>query len=291
MPRTIDEGFRDFLPKLTPLFWESEAARRHRNSIDLCLRSNFNRQRFFRSGSFGNGTSIAGFSDVDYFAVIPNENLKPNSRATLIQIRNVLKRRFPFTSIRMNRPTVTVSFGNRVSETTEIVPACFISKTNKGLSVYEIPDYFGGWIRSSPDTHTAYVQQIDRKLGGKAKPLVRFMKAWKYYCQVPISSFYLELQVVRYAAQESEIIYDIDLTRLFRLLHNKELARMVDPMGISGYINPCSTERNLHIAKSKLRTVLTRALRAQEAAAKDKTAVVFHWWRLVFGGKFPRYYK
>ena len=247
-------------------------------------------QRFFRSGSFGNGTSIAGFSDVDYFAVIPPENFKPNSRATLIQIRNVLKRRFPFTSIRVNRPTVTVSFGNRVSETTEIVPACFIGKTNKGLSVYEIPDYLGGWMRSSPDAQTAYVQQIDRKLGGKVRPLIRFIKAWKYYRQVPISSFYLELQVVRYAAGESEIIYDIDLTRLFRLLHNKELARMVDPMGISGYINPCLTQKNLHIAKSKLYTALIRAVKAQDAA-KGKTAIAFHWWKHVFGGKFPSYYK
>ena len=31
---------------------------------------------FFRSGSFGYGTSVSAYSDVDYFAVIPSVNLK-----------------------------------------------------------------------------------------------------------------------------------------------------------------------------------------------------------------------
>jgi hypothetical protein len=58
MPRTIDEGFRDFLAGLTPSDLESEKAQKHRASIESCLKNNFTLKRFFRTGSFGNGTSI-----------------------------------------------------------------------------------------------------------------------------------------------------------------------------------------------------------------------------------------
>ena len=71
MPRTVDEGFRDFLKKLTPSSYESDAARRHRASIEQCIKSNFGLRRFWRTGSFGNGTSVSGYSDVDYMASIP----------------------------------------------------------------------------------------------------------------------------------------------------------------------------------------------------------------------------
>src|SRR5258708_3949048 len=71
MPRTVDEGFRDFLSRLTPSSYESAAATAHRASIEARLKNDFGLRRFFRTGSFGNGTSISGYSDVDYFASLP----------------------------------------------------------------------------------------------------------------------------------------------------------------------------------------------------------------------------
>lgn len=41
MSRTIDEGFRDFLTKLTPSSYESDAAKSHRNSIKTRLELDF----------------------------------------------------------------------------------------------------------------------------------------------------------------------------------------------------------------------------------------------------------
>ena len=58
IPRTVDEGFRDFLTRLTPSGGETAAATAHRKSIEQCIRANFGLVRFLRTGSFGNGTSI-----------------------------------------------------------------------------------------------------------------------------------------------------------------------------------------------------------------------------------------
>ena len=289
MPRTINEGFRDFLSKLTPTETESQAAKRHRISIEQCLKANFGLSRFFRTGSFGNGTSISGYSDVDYFASIPTKSLKDNSDSTLREVRNALDKRFPDTGVRVNSPAVLVPFGNKISEYTEVVPADYVKK-QKSLYIYDIPDGNGKWKKSSPDAHNAYVTYVNKKLGFKVKPLIRFLKAWRYYRNVSISSFYLELQATRYAAGEKTIIYSIDITNFLGFLYKNNLSRMIDPMEISGYISPCATVTQLEDAKSKLASAYSRAIKAREAEQNEKIKDAFYWWNLVFDNKFPNYY-
>ncbi|PIX81674.1 MAG: hypothetical protein COZ34_02045 [Candidatus Pacebacteria bacterium CG_4_10_14_3_um_filter_34_15] len=62
MPRTIEEGFRDFHDNLKIVKTESESVKNHRASIKACMESNFSMNRFFRTGSIGigNGTNING---------------------------------------------------------------------------------------------------------------------------------------------------------------------------------------------------------------------------------------
>lgn len=290
MPRTISEGFTDFLSTLTPSSTETEAAKSHRASIMACLKNNFGVQRFFRTGSFGNGTSISGYSDVDYFTSIPAQHQRQNSTTMLTTVRNALDTRFPLTGVRVDCPAVKVPFGRVPQESTEVVPAYAIATQNNSV-IYHIPDCSGGWMRSSPELHNGYVQYVDQQKGEKVKSLIRFIKAWKYYRQVPISSFYLELRVAKYASEETAIVYDIDVKRIFALLSRIELASIQDPMNISGYIPACSSQVQLEDAKVKLRTALSRAEKAVDANQRGKTAEAFDWWRLVYDNCFPTYYR
>jgi hypothetical protein len=289
MPRSIDEGFRDFLLKLTPSGTESQAAKSHRASIEACLTNNFGLKRFVRIGSFGNGTSISGYSDVDYLACLPTDQLTQVSTSSLTKVRNALDTRFPNTGVGVSCPAVVVPFGTTRSETTEIVPADYVREGN-GYKLYDIADCAGGWVNASPDAHNAYVRWTDEKLGGKVKPLIRFIKAWKYFRSVPISSFYLELRVAKYASEEKSIIYDYDVRNVFKLLWDGQLASMQDPMGVSGYINPCRSDVALADALSKLQTAYTRAEKAREESSKGKIPDAFYWWRLLYNDVFPTYY-
>ena len=292
MPRTVAEGFRDFLVSLTPSSVESGASTSHRASLEACLKSNFVLPRLFRTGSFGNGTSISGYSDVDYFASFGRDELSANSSYTLTRVRDCLDRRFPNTGVRVNCPAVKVPFGNVTSEMTEIVPAdCVTVQGNKKYLVYDIPDCEGGWMRSSPDAHNDYVRWIDNKLTGKVKPLIRFVKAWKFFCQVPISSFYLELRIAKYARSEESILYEYDVQRIFDLLYRNNLANLQDPMGVSGYIRPCKTEAMLEDARSKVLTASVRADKALDAYKKNDFKEAFHYWDLLWDRRFPSYYK
>lgn len=290
MPRTIDEGFRDFLPKLTPTASETEAAKSHRASIEARLKRDFGLLRFFRIGSFGNGTSISGYSDVDYLASLGRDKLTDNSTYSLGKVRDSLDDRFPNTGVRVSCPAVVVPFGNTKSETTEVVPGDYIKEEN-GHKVYDIPDCRGGWMRASPDAHNSYVSNINDKLNGKVKPLIRFIKAWKCFRDVPISSFYLELRVAKYATGESAIIYDIDVKNVLCRLRDSKLADMQDPMGVSGYISACKSDALYKDAMSKLETAATRAEKAREAAEKGNISEAFDYWRLLFNNEFPTYYR
>ena len=289
MAKTVDNGFRKFHGTLLPTLEESQAAKSHRASIDTCLKNKFGTTRFFRTGSFGNGTSIRCYSDVDYFACIPTKNLEQNSVTTLQEIRDVLLERFPNRDIYIRPPAVKVCFGTDASESTEIVPADFIERDKDGNHIYEIANGNGdgGWIPSSPDAYNNYVDEVDREFNGEVKQLVRLLKAWKYYCGVPVKSFYLEMFATRYASQKSSINHSKDIRNIFSLLWNIQLAALKDPKGICGRISPCSSEGRKSDALSKLEIALTRAEEAREAEKAGKMSDAFCWWNLVFARKFP----
>jgi hypothetical protein len=290
MPRTLDEGFRDFLVKLTPSSQESAAAKLHRASIKAALENNFVLKRFFRMGSFGNGTSIYGYSDVDYFASLSTADLHQNSDTSLRRVRDVLDARFPSTGVRVNCPAIKVPFGLLGRETTEVVIADFVEEIG-GHKIYEVPDCSGGWMRSSPGTHNAYVRAADDRLNCKVKPLIRFLKAWKFYQNVPISSFYLEIAAAAHSTGESVIQYDHDIYLVLNRLLELNLQPIRDPLGIQADgIVGCKTELQRQDAYSKLQTAVTRAAKAVNARQKNDTFNAFEWWRVFYGTNFPSYY-
>ena len=289
MPRTVDEGFRDFLTKLTASESETSSAKSHRESIETRLEKDFGLYRLFRIGSFGNGTSISGHSDVDYLASLKDKFYGPSSTYSLSKVRDSLDARFPRTGVRVNCPAVFVPFGASKSENHEIVPGDNAGKDGDFI-VYRIPDCAGGWMKVSPEAHLHYVNEVNKKLSSKVKPLIRFIKAWKYFRDVPISSFYLEMRVAKYAASESSIIYYMDIQRVLKMLWDNQLASIQDPMGVSGYISACKTEALRKDALSKLETALTRATNAREAVEKGKISDAFDAWRLLYYYEFPTYY-
>ncbi|MDP8267839.1 MAG: hypothetical protein P9L97_03835 [Candidatus Tenebribacter davisii] len=287
--RTIANGFDTFHRRITPGGYESGSAASHKASITSRLKTCYDLKRLFYSGSANNGTSIFHHSDVDFFARIPTNNLKNNSATSLRQIKECLQGRFPKTTIYVDSPAVVLDFGSSDWDIAEVIPADYV-KEKEGKNVYDIPDGTTGWMRSSPSMHTSYVQDENTRLNKKLKPLIRFLKAWKYYCNVPISSFYLELRATKWMEAENSIVYDIDLCSLFKKLAASGLASMQDPKGISGYVCACATEAKKSDALSKLSTAKTRAEKARVAESTGKTNEAIDWWDRVFAGNFPSYY-
>ena len=59
---------------------------------------------------------------------------------------------------------------------------------NKGFNVYGMSDTNDSWMESSPELHNDYIRTQDKRLSGKLKPLIRFIKALKFYRNIKIIS-------------------------------------------------------------------------------------------------------
>ena len=290
MAKTLDEGFEAFLERLVPLSSEHDTAKSHKGSVKSCLENNFKCSSFFETGSFGNSTGIRHYSDTDYFAVIPTGELWTDSAYSLRKVKEALQTTFWRTEgIEVSTPAVKLPFGTYASETLEVTPCIFAGFKDTPVgnhASYYIADGNSDWMQSSPGAHNKYVKQHDERLGYKLKPLIRLIKAWKFFNNVSISSFYLELRVTKYAEGEKSIVYSIDIKNIMKFLSDNELPRIQDPMGISGYINPCASDYKREDALSKVNTGYSRAEKAN-AQREGNIDLCFEWWDKFFGGKFP----
>lgn len=89
------------------------------------------------------------------------------------------------------------------------------------------------------------------------------MKAWKYFNNVPVSSFYLEVVTTQHAAGTSPIIYSWDVRDVLQKLSASKLAAVDDPVGKSGKVGACRTALQKEEALSKVQTALRRAKEAR----------------------------
>jgi hypothetical protein len=290
MPTTVNGGFELFVSQLTPSSGEISAAKSHRSSVEAKLKSSFGVTNFFGTGSRESGTSVRYYSDLDYFASIPAQNQRSDSAYMLRLVKEQLQERFPKTSIFIDTPAVVCAFGEDGKDKLEIVPAYYTGRDDSGdFNVYKIPEIGGGWVKSSPSVHNGYVTEVNNKLSKKVKQLIRLIKAVCYNNNIPISSFYLELRIAKWASTEASIVYSYDVRTMLKQLVDCELAKMRDPKGVSGLVPAAHTENYRQDAVSKLTTALNRANNARDAEDSNNISLAYVWWDKVYAGKFPAY--
>jgi hypothetical protein len=291
MARNVEQGFQEFLNRLVPLASERKKGLSHRSSVKICLKKNFNCAEFFETGSFGNKTGVKHFSDTDYFAVCPGQDLRSNSKIVLTEVKEALQYTFHKTSlkIKVNSPSVVIPFGKFASENLEVTP-CFyngliLTPVGRKKS-YGIPDGNGGWVLSSPRAHKAYVTLHNERLQRRLKPLITLIKAWKFFNQVPVSSFYLELRITKLLEDKKKIDYAVDLYGTIKKLRDVGLADIQDPMGVSGYVKACKTEKKKAMALTKIKMACSRAEKAF-LSRNENLNDCFYWLKMLYKGKFP----
>lgn len=286
MARTVSQGFEVFMSNLTPLASQQAAAASHRASIEKSLRSALEVSTFWETGSFHHGTGVRGHADVDLLVSLKK---KPNSSDTALRwVRDALQDSFPFTTVRTSRPAIVVEFAGG-AETVEIIPGYLARGVDVNNFAYDIPAADSGWMDTAPRAHLNYVNECNNRDGvkGAAKKLARLAKAWKYYNNVPMSSFYLEMRAAQYITTQSSYIAVWDICGLLEDLNSHQLAAMNDPKGFSGRFHPCSSEVKKADALSKLNTGSSRARKALNAYNADDPAMAFQYLNLLFGGNFP----
>lgn len=286
MARTVNEGFEKFLKRLVPTKAQRASGAGHRASVKAALEAKLTVGTFYETGSFSHGTGVRGHSDID--GLISIRDPKPESSYTALNwIKDALSTRFPLTTVKIRRPAVVVEFGGGY-ETWEIIPGFMTTRGGAGQFVYDIPGPSTGaaWIDSAPKEHLEYVNECNEKPHkGDAKDLARLIKAWKYYRDAPVSSFYLEMRCAQHVRAQKTYIHVWDVCLVLESMNSHQLAAMNDPRGASGRIQACSSESTREDALSKLATAATRARKALDS--RDDPDRAFYYLDLLFGGKFP----
>jgi hypothetical protein len=285
MALSVAQGFTAFLERITPLESQREAASKHRQSVETSLRNALDVQVFRESGSFTHGTGVRNHCDVDLLVSVAE---RPTTSETALNwVKAALTSSFPSTTVRVSRPAVVALFdGGR--ETWEIIPGF---RKNKGeAALYDIPGVGSvDWMESAPTEHMKYVNEVNKKqhISGGAKKFARLAKAWKYYNDVPVSSFYLEMRAAQYMDGERAWDPIQDLARYFHHLEDIGLGPMNDPKRLTQRFYAYSTTAKGKDALSKVKTAATRAGKALEADNRGRTAEAFYYLDLLFGGNFP----
>ncbi|GAA1723111.1 hypothetical protein GCM10009765_83840 [Fodinicola feengrottensis] len=285
MAKTVAQGFDVFLERLTPLASQRSAAAAHRSRVETSLKKTLSVLVMRETGSFHHGTGVRNHSDVDVLVSIGNG--KPGSSDTaLTWVKSALSASFPTTTVKVSRPAVVVEFAGG-AETWEVIPG-FLKSSDPSV-LYDIPGPAAGWMESAPTAHLDYVNECNKKKGVEdgAKKLARLVKAWKYYCNVPVSSFYLEMRAAQYMASQDGFVAVWDACLLLEALQRNSMAAMNDPKGRTERFHPCSSEYRKVDALSKVNTAASRARKALDAYRADKTDDAFYYLDLLFGGRFP----
>lgn len=284
---TVTAAFEEMLRQVTPSEAVTAKAKKHRDSLEACLRRNFRVQGFFQTGSYGHGTNISGMSDIDYFLVMPQSDVPSDSGRMLRKVRDALERRYFFTDIRVRSPAVIVQFGTDWTERYEITPAV-VEDDSEAHVVYRIPETPNGWRLSAPRGHNAYVTDVNERHKRRVKPVIRLVKLWNGACGAGLRSIYLELRTAKLLDRGRHITYPEDTAWVLHEIMSTELAALRDPLKLTGLIAAC-TEAQRRTALSKLQTAAVRAEKALMAEERGDIREAFDWWRRVFPRSFPAY--
>jgi hypothetical protein len=285
---TTHGAFNELHARLTPRESEIAAASKHRESVLTALKGDFELATFFQSGSWGNGTSVRRYSDVDYFVWLFWEEFREDPWQVLEAVRSTMERRFPKTSVWVDSPAVRINFGFDASERYEVVPAFIEVGANDDIDTFKIPNPNGGWMLASPEGQREITRREDERLDGRLRPLIRFLKLWKYANVVPISSYYLEVLATQCVATMGTIIYSWDLAHVFDRLSESGAADLPNLGRVAGKVSACPSWDRSEVRKAALQaSVLADLARERDEAGSTERA--FLLFNELFAGQFPAY--
>lgn len=293
------EALEDLSTRIAPREPEIHAKRDRRKAVQDCLRENLDLKAFFLSGSFGHGTAVSGYSDVDYFADLRFTSIPINSNTMLTNVRDTIDGEFPDIGVRIDPPAVIVPFGKKSNEAIEVIPAIFQERDHMGFKSYQIADGKGRWIWSSPDRYKHMLAVLDTYWDNDVKPLVRLIKAWKYYRQVEISSFYLEMRAMKtilnfsppqpiMATTESPyfMAYPGMIVLMFENLLKCRLRAVKDPQQLTSMVSACNSADKRDRALAEVELSLREAKEATAAESQGRTDDAYYWWNRFFSRRF-----
>jgi hypothetical protein len=205
-----------------------------------------------------------------------------NGQSALLQaIRQILRTRYPRTDISGDGQVVVVPFQS--GHSVEVLPAWKLSSGK-----YRTPNTHNGgsWHDADHDAEEVFVGEADSQFNGNARDLIKMMKSWQAYCNVPIKSLALELRSVEFVKSWQ---YRGNGTTYYDWMVRDFLVELLKYVG-SWHVVPGTDDKFNYGTgwESRAETALARAQKACGYEGQDFHYLATEEWEKIFGTNFSR---
>jgi len=143
----------------------------------------------------------------------------------------------------------------------------------------------GRYVAFDPFAEAMNINASDAATNGNTRHLIRMMKTWQRYCNVPLKSFFIELVAVEFLkswsyAGKSSVYYDWMVRDFFKSLIERA----------GGYVFVPGTLEVISLGnewKSRAETAYARAIEACENEAGNYRYLAGEQWQRIFGPEIP----
>ena len=203
----VEERFQKFLNNISLTKDQLNDGHKKIKGVTKCLNKHYwgidsEDSNTMLVGSWGKQTRIGPPRDIDLIFFLPSDLYERytqrigNIQSQILQdVKEVLLKTFSTTAIRGDGQVVVVPFS---SYKVEVVPAFRLN--NGHVRICDTNDD-GKFKDTDPLAEIHSFDNTDKKWNRNARDLVRMLKAWQEYHQVPLKSFVLERLTVEFLEQ------------------------------------------------------------------------------------------
>jgi len=215
----VERRFRAFLSSIQLTADQLTDGKTKIKNIVKCLNKHYrcidsDSGHYILGGSWGKSTHVRPPRDIDLIYFLPVDihnryaDRTGNIQSQLLQeVKSVLVGTFSQTSMRADGQVIMVGF---TSYMVEVVPAFWLQN---GQALICDSNQSGRYKTIDPLLELKRIDESDKKWNSNARDLVRILKTWQAFCNVPIPSFILECLVLDFLdlwpyAGQSPFYYD-----------------------------------------------------------------------------------
>lgn len=291
----VTRRFRALIENLALTSEQVADGQRKFRGVVSCLNAayyghNSESQNAFYIGSWSKGTRVRPPRDVDLYFVLPPdvywrfEKYSDNKQSALLQeVKTKLAGKYKNSDIRGDGPVVLADFE---SYCVEVVPAFALANADRAYYVCDTKN--GGRYKTTRPLHEVDAVNIaDERNSGNVRPLIHMLKAWQFWCSVPIKSFYLELLAIDFMDQcawrhNDYFYYDWISRDFFQWMITKA----------NGYVSAPGTYEALALGdawKSRAESAYARAIKACDFERENNESGAGEEWQKIFGLNIPKW--
>lgn len=233
-------------------------------------------------GSYGRWTAIKGVSDLDMIYVMPAgkwDGYKSGGQSKLLQdTKDAIKRRYPTTTVRVDRLVVRVLYKDFHIE---VMPAF---KQDDGSYKYPDTANGGSWKITKPQAELDEMREANKRKNRNLRRLCKMARAWKNKHGVAMGGLLIDTLAYNFIASTDEyddrsyFYYDWMCRDFFKFLADQPKQSEYAALG---------SRQRVRVKKrfeAKAKTAYDLCLKAIEATGQKNER---QKWRDVFGNAYP----